>query len=299
MPFVELTPDLATAIGEMRQLQMLRIKIRQAAPGATSEALADALRKLRCLRVLDIDARDAYRGREVPLSRDCLDAIATATQLEYLCISGVSLRAESLGVLARLTHLKSLGLYNIRHTFERQSEYPPLLSNLPTFPELEAFALVTCHVGDLQNLTRLPRLKKLALVNVNIGPPDAALAKVASLPSLEELSIDQRMISPAGYELLHAAKRLKRLELQGLGNGHGSSLMPIDDWHRDRCLGALNSLLQAKPELVVETLDTMQLRSEDRLVLPEYEASEYSQILRWREVVPQWKLQRAQAGQGP
>lgn len=243
-----LTPGMAAALNEMRNLRSLQI-VRTWDGRDDDEWLPQDrlpplgnMTQLRELAVRDMTiGEESLAGlanlRSLSLARsflpddeqiwhDCLKVIGNTPQLEHLGLSDMKINSQSLTGLAGLTNLKSLGL-------DVSATGPSLLSHLPPLPKLESLGLMDTQrlwlgrdeqecedIGGevLRRLASLPRLKLLKLQRTTVTA--AGLAKLAGLESLEELAIDDDRTSPtescvsaAGLESLVDLKRLKTLHL--------------------------------------------------------------------------------------
>lgn len=245
-----LTPKLASALGDFAHLRMLSIGDQQIGvePGAGS-ALADALGRLRQLRVLMLEGFD---DDEEPVTRPCLAAIGKLQQLECLYLGHADVDSESLASLAQLTNLKTLYLSSV-HSGDR-SLGQPMLSRLPVLPGLRELHLGYSYCGDddLDYLTRLPKLKTLSLLSTDVTA--AGLAKLAALPSLEELRLDGDALSPAGLQKLLMLGRLRALHFNANYRltAAGEPVPFVEESLREPCLDVLRMLRQARRGIVID-----------------------------------------------
>jgi len=237
----ELTSGMATALGDLRQLQTLNIVHSHLSDGGDVERISDQV----------------------------ITAIGKLDRLKVLSLSDIMFTGESLPRLAALTNLKSLRLeiqlcdedgHELEH-FANMGKLP-LLAQLPALPRLEAIGfhcgLVRAH--DLRQLAALPSLKSLDLSN-NIVITDAVLVELASLESIEELTIDDQVASAAGLESLLAIKRLKAIHV--VSHGKGDSLTPlrldnegevfVRESEVDRCRRAFEELRHSNPGIVIDS----------------------------------------------
>ncbi|MGH7136702.1 MAG: hypothetical protein ACREHD_13250, partial [Pirellulales bacterium] len=212
--------QFAARLARLRGLQYLFIEVDRPTP-----AMADALSKLRKLRVLSIHIDEGLCEDERIL-QECLTAIGAMPELEHLSLFGVPFASESLAGLAGLTNLKSLRL-QINHHADEQASDGPLLSRLPPLPRLEAVDLQDSYVGDrgLRYLSVLPRLKTLNLILTDVAEREIAdsprlkfntgVANLADLEFLEEVAVMGDTASATSLESLLALKRLKKLHFGG------------------------------------------------------------------------------------
>jgi hypothetical protein len=289
-----LTHDVAGALGGLHQLGILNINSGEVLPGAI-DALAAALREMPRLRVLCISPGFAYSengdgslASDAQMCHECLTAVGKATQLEYLRLLNITIRAESLACLASLTNLKLLSL----GAFDRMADEPtapPLLSQLPALRRLEAVD-VDSELGlsggsdigdhDLRYLACLPRLKSLSLGDTKVT--GAGLAELASLESLEELYLQGEVVSSAGVESLLAFRNLKRLHIE-------------IEYQPGRLEASLQALRQTHPGIAIDD-NVYPLSWEAREWAPsDYDTADRSITSGVRELVRQWK----QAGSPP
>lgn len=224
-------------------------------------AIADALGGMPQLRRLSIAQHGGYGygdDDENRISHECLAAIGGLARLENLSLAYITLDKESFACLAGLTHVKALTLtdnFGGRH----------LLTCLPALPQLEAIRVAGLDLSadDLRHLAILPRLKKLDLTANDFGP-NASLADLISLKSLENLKIGRAKLSAAGLESLTALKHLKGLHLRlSLDKVVDPVRLPLDDGNTlsvpareaDRFRRGFETLRQANPGIVIDFQD--------------------------------------------
>ncbi|HWB09371.1 MAG TPA: hypothetical protein VG826_09115 [Pirellulales bacterium] len=262
----DLTPELARALREFRQLRMLSIDSQCVRPGACA-ALGESLGGMSELRALvvsprGVDYEDAVSDDDwyVQMCQECLMAVGKATSLERLRLEDMTLRTESLAELDGLTRLKSLSLMDVEG--EHYSD-PPLLSGLPPLPNLEAFEADSGGTGvgdlvddDLRYLARLPRLKSLRLSVAALS--EDGFAQLASLNSIEELSLTSDLLSSTELESLARLEHLRKLHVQldyRQPNGPDGAweMMPhVGPGDLGKSIRALQTLRQAHPGIVID-----------------------------------------------
>src|SRR6185312_15588717 len=208
-----LTPSMAAALAELRQLPALSIRVNELVPDM-GESLATALRGMRHLRVLSIEDNSGPNGQyENQVWHESLAAIGNATQLKSVRLNLGVIDSTSLGCLSGLTNLESLSIdFSIDQPGERRSGQSPL-AHLPPLSRLATLELATPHVGDedLGYLAVLPSLKSLSIRSNRVT--GAGLAELAPVQSLEELTIYRDTVSVAAFDALHAVKGLKTVHL--------------------------------------------------------------------------------------
>ncbi|HVC94884.1 MAG TPA: hypothetical protein VND64_14405 [Pirellulales bacterium] len=206
-------------LGRLPSLRYLNLSVEQLTPG-----MAAAMADMRQLRTLRID-NARYEGDEA-FSPECLAAVGKLARLEELHLGGPT-DDRSLAYLGGLTNLKSLSLELAWELGEQDSDGSEskgvmlLLTHLPALPRLEAIDLRDswsdqrdAMVGDqsVRHLVVLPRLKSLNVSDIRIT--DAGWAELASLKSLEELAIGGVLVTEEQLQSLLALKRLKALHIQ-------------------------------------------------------------------------------------
>jgi hypothetical protein len=252
-----LTPDIARALADLRELETLSLEFEYWKPGA-ADALAKALAGMQQLTALSIDAARTCNGTAT-ISHTCMPAIGRLTQLEDLHLEGMEIVSDDLACLAGLENLKSLSLADLGCFEGPDSQGALLLSRLPALPRLEALDLMSSHIGegDLPHLASVPNLKSLGLSNTGVSA--AGLRELARLPSLEELTIFGETTTPAALHALQSLQRLKTLHInwnQGpaavLALDRGSELRvpaeELESWRR-----ALAAFRRSRLGIVVDS----------------------------------------------
>lgn len=275
-----LTPGQGAAIGDLRELQMLSIRVGQFTPDI-AKSLAAALRDKSNLRVLSVELDNwlADEDEEKQVWHECLAAIGKLNHLESLRLRAGTLRSESLSCLAELTNLRSISIevYGVvEETEGPSSEWP--LGNLPRLPRLESLKLVLSNVTDpdLQCLSTLPRLRSLNLC-LRLSP--VGVAKLAAIQNLEQLTISDEIGSPDALDALRSAKRLKVLKLCGFGHFDGDielddgSRMPIPEGEVANFRRATDDLRRAIPGIRIESCNAELIAEwpDPRIVSAKYE----------------------------
>ena len=286
-----LTPGVATALSDLRQLRSLSISQNQdtadndyarlseeclAAIGTmayletldlsnlplrgASLACLSNLKNLKSLRVDFWNGDWKGSGIRKPVGDDCLRAVATLSQLEWLTLEDLRISNGSLACLAGLTGLKTLTLDRL------VTDARPMLSNLPPVRQLEALDLSSANIDDddLRLLAVLPQLKAISLGDVlsrgsQLFTP-SGVAALAAIESLEEVALEGNIESPEGIEALLGVKRLKRLGLGGNPSAAGehAGALTLDDGEElhvhdfDGFQRALAALRRSKPGIVIE-----------------------------------------------
>ncbi|HVC99075.1 MAG TPA: hypothetical protein VND64_35750 [Pirellulales bacterium] len=254
----ELDEEFVMRLTGLPRLQYLEINVEQLTP-----RMAAALADMRQLRSLGVTG---------PMhdEKEFLAAIGQMTQLVDLQLQTAMIASESLESLAGLTNLKLLSLSVCTEVHEPGPQQPegnqhaPLFTHLPALPRLEAidFCGSTVSAQDLRHLAVLRNLKALDLSSACLSP-DASLADLASLESLELLAIDHDMISASGIESLVAIKRLKFLIIhQFFSHGESDRLVPlaldagdelfVADTAVDALRRALEALRHSNPGIVID-----------------------------------------------
>lgn len=237
------------AIDKMAQLEYLHMEL----PITRCKQLAqlDGLTNLKSLRV-----DGSFVHGDEATSHECLQAIGHISQLEFLELGWMKIRAESLACLDGSVNLKQLSLWFVH---ARESS---LLERLPLLPRLGVIDVVNSDVGDrdLRRLAFLPYLRSLGLDVKGVTP--AGLREFMARSSIEELALKDELASADALESLLASKRLKSLHLDH--NEFG----PFAQWDRlvvaqgedvkalgqefNRCLEALQTLRQSHPGIVID-----------------------------------------------
>ena len=146
-----------------------------------------------------------------PTEVEC-DQIAHLTQLRTLSIGGAPFNDACLEPLAKLTNLRTFGLYNTSITDQGVARLPLVP------PRLESLILFGPTIGDtsVEKLAESAarqdtRLKRLALNGCHIG--DAGLEKLAALNGLDALYLSGTYVTDDGLKHLHRLSKLKLLDL--------------------------------------------------------------------------------------
>jgi hypothetical protein len=215
--------------------------------GEVTPPMAAALNEMVQLRVLGID-----NGGE-RLSHECLNAIGNMRQLEHLRLENMKLAADDFASLADLTSLKSLSLEFV------EVDRGPLFHGLPALPQVQAVYVSYSDIGDadLHYLVKLPCLKRLNLHATHVT--DASMQVLGHSRSLEELGIDDEMVTERGLATLLAVERLKKLHLGNCRRDGPWAALPVAPGievtvpahELDGCLRALQALRQSKPGIVI------------------------------------------------
>lgn len=251
-----LSPAMVAALGDMRQLRYLGIKLDdpRGDDGTLVVSCLPALSGLPQLEELElrealIDER-SFSGlpnlKSLSLNRQssifydedrkeerawrvCLQALGQMKQLERLRLSSKVITSDGLGCLAPLRNLKILGLDDQSDSVKlfaasREIVYAQetrLFDRLPALARLEALDLSGKSVNDdgLRHLAVLPRLRSLSLRATSVTV--AGLVHLASLPSLAELTINDGFFSnPAESDEAVSAKIDALLAIKGLAKLH-------------------------------------------------------------------------------
>jgi hypothetical protein len=159
---------------------------------------------------------------------------------------------------------------------------PALAGNLAVWLLISALAGMSCEwylrrrlhydlvgVGDLRALAALPRLKALDLSNSSFVD-DRVVYGLTSLRGLEELAIDDDVVSARLLEILPALKRLRALHIccdSGVEYDEATSLpldgdaeMLVPECESDRCRKALTLLRHSNPGIVIDDATTFDER---------------------------------------
>ena len=242
-----LTPRLGAALGDLRNLELLSIQLQELTPD-TGAALAAALGDKPSLRTLHFEYNGwGYDLEEERAWHGCLAVIGEARQLESLSFRVQALRSDSLGRLAGLTELKSLGIELYRWEDETATESPSPLGSLPRLARLEnlELRLLNERDPDFHRLSTLPRLKSLSL---DLHLSSAGFAELASLPNLEQLTISEEMASPDALDALHSARRLRKLRFSCFTPFDGAVMLD-DGSHLPASEGDVSDFRRAIEEL--------------------------------------------------
>lgn len=255
-----LTLGIADALRRLPRLRALRLEVDEISPGA--EDLLGEMRQVRtlCLNlrfygvaaaiptgrpsnfIRDVLPLLTMRGDAKQNSRQCLSAVARMTQLEHLRLEGVTIDGKG---LAALTNLKTLSLGAVF------ADQPSLLARLPIFSRLESLDLQCLDISgdDLRHLSRQPRLKSLKLSFI-YGTSEG-LAQLASVKSLEELSLDGDAVSTATLKSLYAIDHLNLLHIGGF-EGEGAWAIKDGDKDAERWRRAFDALRTFQPGIVID-----------------------------------------------
>lgn len=256
-----LVDESLAAIGQMTHLEKLSL-LNLPMRGESLTRLSH-LKNLKALEFLSWDGDWNGPERHEPKPEDCLRAIATLTQLEWLTVKAGRQRVpnESLAHLAGLTELKTLRL-------ALATDDAHMLSYLPPLPRLEALDLTHSPVDDddLRHLSVLRRLRSLSFDDSLGSAPSlctcAGLAELAAAESLEELRLEE--VSPEQVLALRAIKRLKRLHIGGCPMGAVGNLgqeLTLDDGETiylfedglEEFRRALAALRESNPGIIVDS----------------------------------------------
>jgi hypothetical protein len=245
--------DLLERLARLPRLRYLFMEVDHLAPG-----MADALGAMRELRVLSIEPMDWSVCDEPDVAHRLLAAIGKMRQLEFLCVSGLTVPSESLACLAGLDEMKWLSVINSRA--HDRGVASALLSHLPPLPRLEVLDLQGSLIfeQDLRELARLPRLKSLNLDFTYAGAAD--LGELASAESLEQLAIGDEIAFAPRFASLRVLERLKSLHINSYAveadHWAGAARDRDDDFaSHDKLKGvlhALQALRAAKPDLLID-----------------------------------------------
>lgn len=229
-------------LARLNALQSLYFRI-----GEVTPPMAASLREMQQLRLLAID-----NGGE-RLSHECLTAIGDLRQLEHLRLENTKLAADDFAAFANLTKLKSIGLEFV------EVDRVPMLRGLPPLAQLEALDVSYSNIGnaDLPYLANRPHLKRLNLHGT--GVTDSSMQQLERIRSLEEVGIDDEMITERGLTALLAIGRLQKLHIGHFrheGPWAELSIAPgievtVAAQERDGCLRALEALRQSKPGILI------------------------------------------------
>jgi hypothetical protein len=183
--------QILNRLARLPALQSLYFRI-----GELTPPMVDALREMPQLRILGID-----NGGE-RLSDECLNTIGNLRQLEYLRLENMKLAADDFASLTDLTSLKSISLEFV------SVDRAPVLRGLPQLPQVQTVYVSYSDVGnaDLRYLVELPHLKRLDLHGTHVT--DIGMQGLGHLQSLEEIGIDDEMVTERGLTTLLALERL-------------------------------------------------------------------------------------------
>lgn len=246
------TSRMTAALRQMRRLRALSIE--GDTPITSDDTLKDILVNKPDLWALSIDLRHSADS-PAQTSRELLMAIGKVTQLESLRLVHATIPINSLSHLGGLAELKSFTLEDVSHDRNGPIGPPSMFAHLPVLPRLEAVSLPESAVGDgdLHQLRRLPCLKLLNLTGTYVTR--AGVAKLATLKSLEELAIDEEVVSAEGLMELQKLNRLRSLHINGFSGQCG----PEDELKREQLadmpessFAALKALRRSKADLVID-----------------------------------------------
>lgn len=254
-------------LARLPNLQYLFFEVEHLTPGM-GQAMAD-FRQLRALSIERVIYNYEKLDGHVP--HEFLAAVGQMAELEQLRLAGVVLEGESLARLAGLTNLKRLNLEYCRVNGGSPSG-SHLLSQMPPIPCLETIDLWGAQVvdDDIYNLSILPRLRSLSLLYTDVTR--LGLKQLASLKSLEELSIGGEALFAADLESIGGIPALKRLHIESHNPVVPTATLDLDgeDWvwvsvgELEGCRGTLKALRKSHPGIVVDGETTvMQLPSEE------------------------------------
>ena len=295
----QLSPETSGALGELRQLKTLQIEIGMLTPD-TGRPLARALCGLRRLQVLSIHSRTFYTNDHISREKPAPEGVLG--HLEILNLSGRTIACEDLASLAGLKSVKSLTLGGLFGRRGPLNDDRSLLANLPAKTHFKSLDLSGSQIfDDLEHVATMPQLKSLSLIAANFSA--AGLTQLAPLESLEELAIDDDLLSSRGCEAILKFKRLKKLhfgfvdeELLGLSPKElrdEASILPEDEAEDADWLRALADLRDARPDLAIDGGVKLRDWSEHELapkcdMMPKSFPPEI-----FREAVRVWKEQQA------
>jgi hypothetical protein len=273
-----LTPAMSVALGNMHQLRTLHITFNHLAPDM-GDSLTRAFGGMPQLRDLDIEENGGvYNAGGQRRWRDNIAAIGQLMGLESLRLSGAQILGGSFRGLAALRNLESLSVH----------------FGIPVRGEL-----------DVRYLSSLPHLKSLSLWVSDISA--TTLAGLKAAPSLEELTIEGRTVSPAGLEALCVVSGLKRLHLGSVyGRLESLAALSLDDGDELEILrdeveayrSALESLRKANPGIVVDRASDALRRSEFPRALKNLE--KVPDLRHWaHHFIEQWKEGKGEFQRAP
>lgn len=237
--FYAFTPDMAAALGDMRELRMLKLDFwGEEEEHKSTQACLQAVGKLAKLEHLclagnlrpDSDNVTHILGltnlksltlwidykKDEDAARECLAAINKLTQLERLYLTGWRVRRYHLPHLSGLTNLKSLTIGCIADDYPniviRNAAEAGVLAYLPELPQLETIDLTGVRVrdADLPQLAVYPCLKSLCLGQTLIT--GAGIAALAPFGSIERLALP-REAAIEGLESLTEIARLRAVHI--------------------------------------------------------------------------------------
>lgn len=215
----ELSATTARALGGMRQLETLKIRLNRLTPD-----LPAALSELTQLRKLSISwgrfetASEPADDNDARLVDECLAAIGNMPRLDVLHLGGLPLRGRGLACLAGAKELKSLDVDFWNGDWKGSRLETPVaedaLRAIATLTQLEWLRLNHLKVRNegLACLGGLTKLKTLSLSSLKTHDRPA-FSHLPSLPRLETLEIHLWHIQEDDLRRLAAMPRLKSLSL--------------------------------------------------------------------------------------
>lgn len=307
----KLTPSIAAALGEMRQLRVLSISVDELTPDMGT-SLAVALGGMPQLRVLSIkDANSAYEQDARQVWHECLAAIGNATQLRSVWLDGGALDSKSLGCLAELTNLEMLSIdidISIDQPAKPESDQSPL-EHLSPLPQLTTLDLASFDVDDddLGRLAILPSLKSLSLRSTRATC--AGLSELGALQAVEELAIDNDLATAEAFDALRAVKGLKILHVMpaSFTERRLTGNIMLDDGGKLRVLeeqlsaivSAIDALRLSNPGITIK-MGEIALDSQDGLVMSsKFEEFPDPTLTLGRRYLRAWKAGKGNFSQSP
>jgi hypothetical protein len=216
----EISEPLLAQIGKLRSLEVLSVHHRVALDTAGLAHLKD----LSGLRVLDLQVK--ARGRSTDLSW-----LRGKARLEMLHLGSIPVRDDDLIHLRPLTNLRTLVLRSPHITdaglvhlsgltrlqcliFAHDSIRGEGLAHLGRMGSLETLAMLRSKVETLDHLPAIP-VRDLCLPFAGID--DRGLARLRSMPALENVILDGTKVTDGGLESLIAQPRIERVYVNGTG----------------------------------------------------------------------------------
>lgn len=186
----------------------------------------------------------------------------------------MKLDCKSLSSLADLKSLKSLSFDGVAVEDPAQGDDLPSPERLPVLPRLEALHMYG-DIGDrdLGCFAGCACLKSLNLMFSQVT--SAGLAHLASLRSLEEVSLDKDMLTPEGIAALCAVKRLKKVHVKIVyGSLLPATQVALDDGNvleaSENERGAWEAFRQSHPDVVIDGNDRALEWHVDETILSDY-----------------------------
>lgn len=200
--------ELLERLGRLPDLRFLEVEC-----GLLTPAMADALADLRQLRMLEVRIEGVGR----PDKRANAAWIGCLRQIEQLSLHGVG--SDHLAWLPKLTHLKSL-ILDISDCEDDEREMDKRLAMIGKLPQLRQVRLEGFPGPRIARLRKLTNLKSLK-VDFDPVPDDrkqmhGCFEALGTLTQLEELQLGLReglRIHPEDLECLRGLKNLKMLTL--------------------------------------------------------------------------------------